>query len=144
MAIKRFLPVLPEGISRFEETVITGDPDLRGQTPEDVRELQLVYRTEQARQLKDELKQLGLNPEEIEYYCAGFEKNLCPSTGLESEAGILYNNRTGVSVGVVLEWVCQWSCSLYEWRGEYQPSLSKCQPVYFFNQITDRDIESLK
>lgn len=144
MAIKRFLPVLPAGLSRFEETVMTGDPTMRGQTPEDVRDLQMVYRREQARQLREEVLQIGLNPDEIEFYAGGFEKNLCPATGLESESGILYNNRTGVSVPVVLEWVCEWGCSIMEWRGEYEPTISKCKPVYFFNQLIDRDIEALK
>ena len=144
MAIKKFLPVLPDNISRFEQTVIVGDPDMRGQTPEDVRDLQLVYRHEQARQLREELVQLGLNPDEIEYYAVTFEKNLCPSTGLESEAGILYNNRTGVSVAVALDWVCEWSCSIYEWRGEYEPTIAKCKPVYFLNQLKHSDIQALK
>ncbi len=144
MAIKRFLPMLPAGLSRFEETVMTGDPDMRGQTREDVRDLQLVYRGEQARQLQEEVIRLGLNPAEIEYYGVDFEKNLCPSTGLESESGILYNNRTGVSVPVVLDWVCEWGCSVMEWRGEYEPTISKCKPVYFFNQITDRDFQALR
>jgi hypothetical protein len=144
MATKRFLPVLPAGLTRFEETIMTGDPDMRGQTVEEVRDLQLVYRREQARQLNEDLKRLGLNPDEIEYYASGFEKNLCPSTGLESESGILYNTRTGVSVGVVLEWVCEWSCGLPQWRGQYQPRLETCKPVYFLNQITEKDIESLK
>ena len=144
MAIKKFLPVLPANISHFEGTVITGDPDMRSQTPEDVRDLQLVYRHEQARQLREELVQIGLNPDEIEYYGVEFEKNLCPSTGLESESGILYNRRTGVSVGVALDWVCEWGCTLYEWRGEYEPTLQKCKPVYFFNQLKHNDIESLK
>ncbi len=144
MAAKRFLPVLPSGITRFEETVITGDPDMRSQTREDVRDLQLVYRVEQAQQLKKELLEIGLNPDEIEYYGVTFEKNLCPSTGLESEAGILYNNRTGVSVPAALDWVCEWGCSVLEWTGEYEPTIAKCKPVYFLNQIKHSDIEALK
>ncbi|HEX2916677.1 MAG TPA: hypothetical protein VH186_38305 [Chloroflexia bacterium] len=144
MGNKRFLPVLPEGLNSFEQSLMTGDPELRGQTPEGIRDLQLVYRREQARQLCQDLQKMGLNPEELEYYEADFEKNLCPSTGLESESGILYNKRTGVSVPVVLEWVCQWSCTRLQWYGEYEPKLETCQPVYFFNQITDQDIEALK
>ncbi len=144
MATKRFLPVLPAGLSHFEETVMVGDPEMRGQTVEEVRDLQLVYRREQARQLHNDLLKMGLEPSEIEFYPAGFEKNLCPSTGLESESGVLYNTRTGVSVAVVLEWVCEWGCGLPEWRGQYEPQLKTCKPVYFFSQVQERDIESLK
>lgn len=130
--------------TRFEETVLEGDPAMRDQTPEEIRPIQMLYRHEQARQLTIDLQGMGLNPEEIEYYSYDFQKNLCPSTGLESESGILYNNRTGVSVGVVLDWTCQYTCGLREWRGEYAPTLDKCQPSYFFTHLSENDIRSLR
>ena len=83
-------------LTHFEETIIIGDPAMRGQTRSDVMGLQLLYRREQARQLLEQILEWDLNPDEIEYYAADFTKNLCPSTGLESEWGILYNNLTGV------------------------------------------------
>jgi hypothetical protein len=144
MATKRFLPVLPSNLTLFEKSVMTGDPDMRSATPEDVRDLQLVYRREQARQLHAEMLDLGIDPNEVEFIATEFEKNLCPSTGLESEAGVLYNTRTGVTVGVVLEWVCEWSCTMHEWRGEYEPKLSTCKPVYFLNGLRNSDVEALK
>ncbi len=139
-----FTPELVEGLTHFEETVILGDPEKRGETPEDIRQIQLVYRREQARQLNDDIVKLGLDPAEIEYYVAGFEKNLCPSTGMENEAGILYNNRTGVSVPIVLEWVCEWTCGLPQWRGQYEPELDHCKPVYFFLQFSQKEVDSLR
>lgn len=133
-----------EELTHFEETVITGDPKMRGQTPADLLPLQLIYRREQARQLLVQLREFGLNPDEIEYYGAEFEKNLCPGTGLESESGILYNNRTGISVGVLIDWVCEWSCGLPQWRGKYEPRLETCQPHYFFCYYNEDEIQTLK
>jgi hypothetical protein len=131
-------------MTRFEHTILTGDPELRGQTPQDIRPLQMLYREEQARQLVEQIKEWGLNPEDIEYYQASYEKNLCPSTGLESEGGILYNRRTGVSVPVQLEWACQWNCGLPQWRGHYKPNLSTCLPQYFFTSFNLDDIMKLR
>lgn len=131
-------------LTHFEETVIVGDAAMRGQTPKDIMSLQLVYRREQARQLLGQITELGLDPDEIEYYAADFEKNLCPSTGLESESGILYNTRTGVSVGVMMDWVCEWGCGKPEWLGHYEPKLETCKPTYFFTHFKEQDIEDLK
>lgn len=131
-------------LTHFEETVIMGDPAMRGQTPTGLVPLQLVYRREQARQLLQQILELELDPAEIEYYGAEFEKNLCPSTGLESESGILYNKRTGVSIGVMMDWVCEWSCGKPQWQGRYEPKLETCQPQYFFSHFREQDIEDLK
>lgn len=131
-------------MSIFEESVIRGDPAMRDQTRPEIREVQLIYRQEQARQLAEMLVEKGLDPDEIEYYAADFEKNLCPGTGLESESGILYNTRTGVSVGVVLDWACEWICGLPEWQGRYSPQLERCKPQYFFTHLTPKAVEQLK
>ncbi|MEI7553646.1 hypothetical protein [Candidatus Chlorohelix sp.] len=131
-------------MTRFEETILIGDPALRGETPMDIRSLQMLYRQSQAQQLVQQIKAWGLNPDEIEYYQASFEKNLCPGTGFESEGGILYNRRTGVSVPVLLEWVCQWNCGLPQWRGQYKPKVETCQPTYFFTSYLDDDIAKLR
>ncbi|MEI6044140.1 MAG: hypothetical protein WCS37_07090 [Chloroflexota bacterium] len=128
----------------FEESVITGDPKMRNQTRVEVREVQLVYRREQARQLREILEEFGLNPQEIQFYAVDFEKNLCAGTGLESESGILYNTRTGVSVGVMLDWACQWMCGKPEWRGQYTPQLTRCQPQYFFTHLNEKAVEDLR
>ncbi len=128
----------------FEESVLRGDPQMRGQTRQEVQRIQMVYRVEQARQLIELLEEYGLDPAEIEYYAANFEKNLCPSTGFESECGILYNTRTGVSVGVVLDWACEWICGLPEWQGRYEPKLEGCKPQYFFTHLTEQAIEELR
>ena len=128
----------------FEESVLRGDPKMRDETRPEIREVQMVYRREQARQLIELLEELSLDPAEIEYYAANFEKNLCPSTGLESECGILYNTRTGVSVGVVLDWACEWICGLPEWQGRYTPQVSSCKPQYFFTHLTEKAIEELR
>jgi hypothetical protein len=131
-------------LTHFEETVIIGDPKMRGQTRPEIQQVQLIYRYEQARQLTEILEENGLNPDELEYYAADFEKNLCPSTGLESESGIIYNTRTGVSVAVVLDWACEWICGLPEWQGRYTPQLETCKPQYFFTHLTERAIEELR
>lgn len=128
----------------FETTLLEGNPQMRNETPKDIRPLQMIYRREQSRQLSEDLIALGINPEEIEYYGYEFQKNLCPSTGFENESGVLYNTRTGISVAVVLEWVCQYTCGLQEWRGEYEPTLDKCQPTYFFNSVLQQDLEKLR
>lgn len=128
----------------FELSVLKGDPQMRGQTRPEIQEVQMVYHEEQARQLIEILEEHGLDPSEIEYYAADFEKNLCPGTGLESESGILYNTRTGVSVGVVLDWACEWICGLPEWQGRYTPQLSKCKPQYFFTHLTEKAVEELR
>ena len=135
----RHLPI----ISRFEETVIVGNPEMRGQTRPEVVELQNVYHTEQARQLVEIIRDYGLNPDEVGYWGEEFQKNLCPSTGLESEGGFLYNSRTGAAISIVLDWVCEWGCGLPEWQGRYQPSLEKCKPHYFFTHHTDKDMQKL-
>ncbi len=131
-------------MSRFEETILTGDAKMRAETPKEIRQIQMVYRHEQARQLTAQLVEWGLNPEEIEYYQASFEKNLCPSTGFESEGGILYNRRTGVSVPVVLDWACEWNCGLPQWRGQYKPTLEGCKTQHVFTSYNPNDIEKLK
>jgi hypothetical protein len=128
----------------FENTVLEGNLQMRNETPKALRPLQMIYRREQVRQLTEDLLSHGVNPDEIEYYGYDFQKNLCPSTGMESEGGVLYNKRTGVSVPIVLEWVCQYTCGLQEWRGEYEPTLDKCQPVYFFNNYAQGDLEKLR
>jgi hypothetical protein len=131
-------------MSRFEETLIEGDPELRGETRKEIRQLQMVYRLEQVRQLEEQLRQVGLDPEEIEYYQAGWDKNLCPGTGMESENGILYNKRTGVSVPIVLDWACEWNCGLPQWRGQYEPKLETCKTQYFFTGLTEHIIGQLR
>jgi hypothetical protein len=131
-------------LSRFEETVIIGDPKMRDDTPAELREIQMVYRREQARQLCQQLEGWGLEPNDLEFYPAEFEKNICPNTGLESESGIVYNRRTGVSVAIALDWVCQWNCSKAEWSGAYKPALSKCKPRYFFIRLGEDQIEQLR
>jgi hypothetical protein len=131
-------------LTRFEETVLVGDPKMREETPPEMRELQTVYRREQVRQLRIQLEEMGLDPNDIEFYPATWEKNLCPSTGFESEGGILYNRRTGVSVSVVLDWVCEWACGPHEWRLDYEPTLQSCQPRYFFTHMGEDQIAELR
>ena len=130
-------------LSRFEETVIVGDPKMRVETPKELRDTQMLYRREQARQLTQHLEELGLEPNDLEFYPAEFEKNLCPSTGFESESGILYNRRSGVSVAVVLDWVCEWNCGPAEWRGDYEPSLKSYKPRYFFTHLGEQQVAEL-
>lgn len=131
-------------LSRFEETILTGDPEMRNETPRNMRDLQMVYRREQAGQLRQQLEDLGLEPDDLEFYPTTFEKNLCPSTSFESEGGVLYNRRTGVSVAVVLDWVCAWNCGPQQWRGESKPSLKSCQPRYIFTQLGEEQVEQLR
>jgi hypothetical protein len=131
-------------MSSFGNTVLVGNPTLRNETPKSIRNLQMIYRHEQVRQLEEELKRLGLNPQELEFHGVEPEKNLCPSSGFESESGVLYNKRTGVSVGVILDWACAWNCGPAEWRGESPIGLHTCQPSYFFVGLTEETIEALK
>ncbi len=123
--------------STFGNTVAVGNPEMREQTPTNLRQLQMVYRHEQVRQLEAQLREWGLNPAELEFHAVEFEKNMCPSTGFENESGVLYNRRTGVSVPVVLEWACEWNCGPEQWRGEAEIGLHTCHPTYFFVGMDD-------
>jgi hypothetical protein len=123
---------------------MVGNPNLRNDTPKQLRNLQMVYRHEQIRQLEAELKRMGLKPEELEFHGVEQEKNVCPSTGFENESGILYNKRTGVSVPVILEWACAWNCGPEQWRGESAIGLHTCHPEYFFVGLNEDSIRALK
>ncbi len=121
-----------EASSAFGQSVAEGNPQMREQTPKNLRSLQMVYRYEQVRQLEQQLREWGLKPHELEFHAVDFEKNMCPSTGFENESGVLYNKRTGVSVPVVLEWACEWNCGPDQWQGREEIGLHTCHPTYFF------------
>jgi hypothetical protein len=131
-------------MSTFGNTVLVGNPTLRNETHKSLRNLQMIYRHEQVRQLEEELKRLGLNPQELEFHGVEHEKNACPSTGFESESGVLFNKRTGVSIGVILDWACEWNCGPEQWRGESPIGLHTCQPSYFFIGLSEENIQALK
>lgn len=130
--------------SRFGESVAIGNPAMREQMPRELRPLQMVYRAEQVRQLEAQIREWGLNVNELEYHGAEFEKNMCPSTSFESESGILYNRRTGVSVPVILDWVCEWNCGPEQWQGRAEIGLHTCHPTYFFVGLTPEKLDSLR
>lgn len=130
--------------SPFGQSVVTGNPTMRDQTPKNLRSLQMVYRHEQVRQLETQLRVWGLNPAELEFHAVEFEKNMCPSTGFESESGVLYNKRTGVSIPVILEWVCEWNCGPDQWQGQAEIGLHTCNPSYFFVGLDEDAREALR
>ncbi len=130
--------------TRFGESVLIGNPTMREQMPKNLRPLQMVYRYEQVRQLEEQLREWGLNIGEIEFHGVEFEKNMCPSTSFESESGVLYNRRTGVSVAVLLDWACEWNCGPEQWQGRAEIGLHTCQPAYFFVGLTPEKIDELR
>lgn len=131
-------------MNSFETSVLVGNPTLRNDTPKSLRSLQMIYRHEQVKQLEAELKRLGLNPQDLEFHGVEQEKNVCPSMGFESESGVLFNKRTGVTVAVLLDWACEWNCGPAQWRGESPIGLHTCQPSYFFVGLTEDSIKELK
>lgn len=131
-------------MSNFGQSVLVGNPGLREQTPKNLRQLQMVYRYEQIRQLEIQLREWGLEPAELEFHGVEYEKNMCPSTGFENESGVLYNRRTGVSVPVMLEWACEWNCGPEQWSGQAEIGLHTCKPNYFFVGLDEDSLIALR